>query len=205
MSDPLTYRITLPAIKSVYELLVFLKSGCYTTSIPFAGIFLYTPSWSTLSFSSNASAVHAASSDRPVISKHVSNQRGKKKFKKNTRTLWFIKPQKRQHGRRNIAQRALLLVLLPVLVVRKRKRGGGALGPREDERDFVRRVRGVRRARLGVLHLLRVAVVCGHEQRVAGLLARSVDRADRRVRVHDRLDGGVEDARMPDLCVFVHK
>lgn len=65
-------------------------------------------------------------------------------------------------------------------------------------------MRGVRRARLGVDHLLRVSVVRGDEQDVARLLARLVHRPDRRVSMRDRLDGSVVHARVADLraCTF---
>ncbi len=63
-------------------------------------------------------------------------------------------------------------------------------------------MRRVRCARLGVHHLLRVAVVRGDEQRVACLLARSIDRADCRVCMRDRLDCRVKDARVADLVSF---
>ncbi len=145
-----------------------------------------------------ADVAYTASSDRPVISKHVSREEGNAK---KARTLWLVEPQERQHSRRDITQRALFLVLLPVLVVRERERGAALLAPREDERDFVGRVGRVRRARLGIDHLLRVPVVRGDEQRVSRLLARGIDRADRLVRMRDRLDGRIKDARMPDLVV----
>ena len=121
------------------------------------------------------------------------------------RTLGLVESQERQHGRRNIAQGALFLVLLPVLVVRESK--CGVLGPRHDERYLVGRMRRVRRARLEIQHLFRVAVVRSDEQRVACLLARRIDSSDRLVRMRDRLDGGVEHARMANLyrgCHSIH-
>ena len=125
---------------------------------------------------------------------------------KNMRTLRFVESQERQHGRRNIAQRALLLVFLPILVVRERIGGGGGgvralLGrqPRHNERDFIGRVRRVRRARLEIHHLFRVAMVSGDEQRVACFLARRIYNSDSLVRMRDRLYGGVELARVADL------
>lgn len=60
-------------------------------------------------------------------------------------------------------------------------------------------MRGVRRARLQVLHLLRVAVVCRDEQDVPRLLRGLVYRSDRRVRFGDRLDCGFIDSSVADL------
>lgn len=62
-------------------------------------------------------------------------------------------------------------------------------------------MRRVRRARLGVAHLLGVAVVGGDEEDVAGGLAGFVDGADGGVGVGDGGDGGVEVAGVADLCV----
>ena len=118
-------------------------------------------------------------------------------MKIEARTLRLINSEKRQHGRCNITQRALLLVLLPILIVGERK--FGVLRPRHDKRDLISRVRRVWRASLEVLHLLRVPVVRRDEQRVSCLLTCSIYSTDRLVRMRDRLNGSVEHARVADL------
>jgi hypothetical protein len=54
-------------------------------------------------------------------------------------------------------------------------------------------------SRVQVDHLLRIAVVGRYDKGVARLLARFVDRADRRVGVGDGFDGRIKDARVSDL------
>ena len=111
-------------------------------------------------------------------------------------TLRLLEPQQRQYSRRNITQCAFFSVL-PILVVRKRVLG--VLWSRDDERDLVGRMGRMGGSRVQVDHLFRVSMVGGYNEGVAHLLARFVDRADRRVGVGDGLDGCVKDARVPNL------
>jgi hypothetical protein len=120
-----------------------------------------------------------------------------------------------QHRRRDVAYRRrvllqlLLLLLLPRLLLRRlvllrdlRARLERQPRARHDERHGVRRVRGVRVARRGIAHLLRVAVVRGDEEHVAVLLGGFVDGAHGFVGRGDGLDGGVVDARVTDLFII---
>ena len=107
----------------------------------------------------------------------------------------MLESKERQYGRRNITQSTFFS--LAVLVVRKRV--FGVLRSRNDKWDLVGRMSRVWGSRVQVDHLLRVAVVGRYEEGVARLLARFVDRADRRVGVGDSFDGCVKDACVPDL------
>lgn len=125
-------------------------------------------------------------------------------------TLWLLHAQKVKYGGCNITQRTLLrlvldllllaldlaALLLRLLVLQQAELRRVA---RHDERHPVRRVRGVRLARLRVQHLLRVPVVCGDEQDVACLFARLVHSSDRFVRCGDGLDRCVELSGVADL------
>ena len=112
------------------------------------------------------------------------------------RTLRLLESKQRQHSRRNITQ-STFFSLLAVLVIRKRVLS--VFRSRDDEWDLVSRMGRVWRARVQIDHLLRVAVVCRYEEGVARLLARFVDRANRRVCVGDGFHRCVKNTRVPDL------
>jgi hypothetical protein len=78
------------------------------------------------------------------------------------------------------------------------ERGGAARVGDQHALDVVGRVRGLDGARVGVEHLLGVAVVGGDEDRAAARACRFDHAADALVRHGHRLDGGVEDAGVPD-------
>jgi hypothetical protein len=119
---------------------------------------------------------------------------------RSERTLRLLQSKQSQQRRRNIAQRAFLFTLFSVFVVRERECPLGILRSRDDERDFVGRMRRVWGARVQVDHLFCVAVIGRYDEGVACLLARFVDRANGCVCVSDGFDGSVKDTRMPDLC-----
>src|SRR3546814_4710942 len=57
---------------------------------------------------------------------------------------------------------------------------------------------GMRLARFRVAHLLDIAVIGGDEQQPAGLPDRRLQPAEAGIDRLDRLDGGIDDARMAD-------
>ena len=100
-----------------------------------------------------------------------------------------------EDSRSHIAKRTLLLLaVLLVLGERKLFRVTS-----HDKRHRVGGVCGVRRAGLGVEHLLGVAMVGRDEQDVARLLARLVDGADGLVGVRDGLDRGLINTGVANL------
>lgn len=110
-------------------------------------------------------------------------------------TFWFGQTKDIQHGRGDIAEGSLLLLAV-LLVYRKLELLRVA---RHDEWHGICRVRGVRRTRLRVDHLLRVTVVGRNKQYVACLLASLVHGADSRIGMCDSFHSCLVYTSVPDL------
>lgn len=138
-----------------------------------------------------------ASKLRPVISARNVNELYVNPSKTLILTLRLRKTEDGEDRRCDVCERALLFLLPILLLVLDEAQHLRVTG--HDERNFVRGVRRVRRARVRVDHLFRVSVVRSNEEDVPSLLCGLVNGSHRLVGSGDSLDGRVIDSGVSDL------